>query len=532
MKILLFALNSSYTHTNLAVRCIAKPLRAAGYETIIAEYTLKDRRDEVLHRIVSEDADIYGFSCYIWNRDELLKYASSLKSLRPKSKIIFGGPEVSFEDESFFASHPYIDHIICGEGEKAFLDICCGKTCGKIIEGEKWTGFTEEGIAYTAPPSGKIVYYESSRGCPYSCAFCLSSLSMGVTAKSAEHTLCDLRAFEELSSDIKIVKFVDRTFNFDRERAKKIWKELLSPEYKLNYHFEICASLLDEETFDILSRFPKGKIQLEIGIQSTHEPTLKACCRHQNSNLVIENARRLHDLGNIHIHCDLIAGLPHESYKRFGQSFNETYGCCDMLQLGFLKLLRGSSLRNNASEYGIKYENSSPYTVLETADISFDELNTLKNIAALLERYENSGSFAMSIKYLTALTTPFEFFEGLHYFIKEKDGRHISDISQKMAFELLLEFGKSLCGCEYDILRSCLRFDYLVGEIHALPDFLRSDYSDIRKDEAVKQYMSDNAKNGTTPKKHMTEAHMFEFDPQNIYLIDRKNKSFRTIKLY
>ena len=231
--------------------------------------------------------------------------------------------------------------------------------------------FSQQGILYRdCEQTGGILYYESSRGCPYSCAYCLSSATHGVRMKTAEQTLADMEAFERLQAECKVIKFVDRTFNADKRRACAIWRGLLDEKFTKHYHFEVCASLLDEECFEVLSKFPKGKIQLEFGLQSTNEKTLLASSRHIQPQAVISSVRRIWEMGNIHVHLDLIAGLPFEDYNRFAQSFDDAYGCCDLLQLGFLKLLHGTELRNRAQEYGYLSLPKPPYTVLQTNWIS------------------------------------------------------------------------------------------------------------------------------------------------------------------
>ena len=442
MKILLFALNGSYSHTNLAIRCLRSPLLRAGFEVALVEKNLKDRRDDILQELYRARADVYGFSCYIWNITEMLNLAEDLKALLPKTKIVLGGPEVSFGTERF-ADTPFIDHIVCGEGEDAFLKLCRslekGEAVDRIVVGECPDVMCDEGILYGDDyAAGEMLYYESSRGCPYRCAYCLSSAMHGVRAKTVEQTLADLLAFERLERPIKVIKFVDRTFNFDKKRANAIWSALADEKYTKTYHFEICASLLDEESFAVLARLPRGKIQLEIGLQSTNERTLGEVSRHIDAVAVIAATERIHKMGNIHVHLDLIAGLPYETYERFKKSFNEAYFCCDMLQLGFLKLLHGTALRSNAGKYGIVYMAKPPYTVLETADMSRDELYRLSQIADLLDRYYSSGSFARCLAVgVAASSSPFAFYEGLLTYLETTDGRSVRKLSQTDAFRVL-----------------------------------------------------------------------------------------------
>lgn len=516
MKTVLFALNSSYIHTNLAIRCLKTALQNAGAETCIIERNLKDKRDSVLFDLYAENADLYGFSAYIWNINELYRYASALKILRPDCKIVFGGPEISFETNDFFIGHPYIDYIIRGEGEGALVDLLKHGASGRIIDGGIYKKFTDTGISYETAPGGSIVYYESSRGCPFSCTFCLSSVTDGVRAKSAEKTLSDLREFEKLQGSIKIVKFVDRTFNFDRERAKKIWRALTGNEFRLKYHFEICAELLDEETIGLLSEFPKDKIQLEIGVQSTNRESLKACRRNTDTSIILENTRRLFEKGNIHIHCDLIAGLPYETYSRFAVSFDEVQPVCHMLQLGFLKLLPGSQLRKDAGKYGILFNPEPPYTVLCSRDISYEELHRLGRIAEAADRYSSRG-FENTMKFIMkSIDSPFKFYEGIVSALPDD----FSSASQNKLRVLLYDYaGKIL---DSVLLSAYMRFDYLLHETGRYPSYLRAGPDDGHiTEKAKKEFIAESKLNGLSVHIASLEAHIFEFEPDKIYLIDR-----------
>ena len=362
------AMNASYVHTSLALRTLSEALRAGGFEVTALEYTIKDSRTRILEELYACQSDVYGFSCYIWNINELLPLAEELKRLKPRAKIVLGGPEVSFWTPDELSLYPFVDFLVTGEGEDALPALCRDIENGvadvkypdKTVEGGAFAGFEEQGIPYTDREitEGRIVYYESSRGCPFRCAYCLSSVtSYGsgqkrVRAKSAERTLRDLLRFESPGSSIKVVKFVDRTFNFDRERAKTIWRGLLGDGYTKSYHFEVCASLLDEESLEILSRAPDGKFQLEIGVQSTSSEALLACDRPDDTERVLDMLAKLRGIPGVHVHADLIAGLPFESYERFGESFDAVFGLCDQLQVGFLKLLNGCKLRLEADRHG------------------------------------------------------------------------------------------------------------------------------------------------------------------------------------
>ncbi len=493
----------------------------------ILECTLKDRRELVLRALYDADADIYGFSAYIWNIAELTAFASSLHRLRPGSEIIFGGPEVSFRDESYLDSHPCIDRIIRGEGEEAWISIAKGEARGRIIEGTPYGKFGESGIPYTSVPDSSIIYYESSRGCPYRCAFCLSGRENGLRMKSVGQTTYDLEHIAAFGEKVRVVKFVDRTFNADRERAREIWRWLIESDYPLCCHFEICASLLEEEDFEILGKFKKGRAQLEAGIQSTNPRTLSAVSRAGDTGKIISACARIKSAGNIHVHCDLIAGLPFEDYALFGKSFDEVYGCCDMLQLGHLKLLDGSALRDDAEKWGIVYDENPPYTVLSTPWISYDELMDLREIAALVDRYDG-GCFANTMKYIAGkVRSPFAFYESL--LAELRRGRTsslggIQSLAQAQARYLLYGCAVKMLPEDEAMICEYMRLDYYLTEPRALPDYLRV-YEEKENrsgfDSALDGLPSEQRKNG--------EPHRFMFDPDRIYVFDRRNRSFITV---
>lgn len=478
MKTVLFALNGSYSHTSLAVRAIGHALRSHGHETVIIEKNLGDTHHEVLRALYAEQAAVYGFSAYIWNITEMLRFAAELREILPDAMIVFGGPEVSFADESFFDEHPYIDHIIAGEGEDAFPAFCRaienGEPIPKIVMGLPFAGFRESGIYYGeigSIPHG-LVYYESVRGCPFSCAYCLSSRKEGIRAKTAEKALADLLLFEKFD-DIRTVKLVDRTFNFDRERAKTIWRALSGDDYTKEYHFEVSAALLDEESFAILEAVPKGKFRLEIGVQSTNPETIRAVARELDIQKTLSALKRLSAKGNLHVHADLIAGLPYEGYDSFARSFDDVYGACDVLQLGFLKLLHGSAMRRDAAKYGIRYSPAPPYQVLKTDDLSFEEIMRLEAIDAVNDRFSNSGKFSYTFPFLPlASGSAFGFFEGLCDFLKDRF--HLTEIKrlpQAEAFRLIYEYAETQ-GLPMKEIKERLALDFLLGETRRLPPFL------------------------------------------------------------
>lgn len=519
MKVTLFALNSSYVHTNLAVRCIAKNLSRHGYAVSVLERSLKERTRDILQALVSENADVYGFSVYIWNRREMLALASDLHAVRPNAKIVFGGPEISFENESFFAANPFVDNIIAGEGEGAFVSFCDAfPERHTIIMGLPYEGFTDGGILYDEYPpdshSGGILYYESSRGCPYSCAYCLSSATHGVRAKDAETTIAELSRFEEIDG-VRVIKFVDRTFNFDRRRADRIWRAIAGEQFTKTYHFEICADLLDEENFKTLEAMPKGRIQLECGVQSTHPETLAAIGRTSDSEKIIKALTRIRSFGNIHLHADLIAGLPHENFARFAESFDALYPACDLLQLGFLKLLPGTKLRACCADMGYRYSQNAPYEVLCSDALSYEELYHLHVIDDVLDRFHGSGHFDTVISYLLkGQDSPFSFYKGL----AEKTP-HPRSLSQREAFLAFREYAHSVAQ-DKTLVDTYLMLDWYLWENASLPypipdarhpeeNALRRDWCARHKDTPLSAVVvcSLNMENGTAviiDRKHHT----------------------------
>ncbi len=477
MKVVLFTLNGSWSHSSLALRCLRQPLEAAGHEVTLIEFTLRDRTSHILEQLYAAHADLYGFSCYIWNITEMLSIGETLARLLPQSHIVLGGPEVSYATERF-ERMDWIATVVCGEGEDVMPMLCQrladGQPMPKTVKGTPAKDFFDAGILYrNQEKCGSIVYYESSRGCPYSCAYCLSSATHGLRAKSVEQTLSDLQAFEALDGEVRIIKFVDRTFNADPKRANAIWQALLEDRFTKHYHFEVTASLLNEESFEIFAKFPKGKLQMEFGLQSTNPQTLAAVSRHINPQKVISAVRRIHNMGNIHVHLDLIAGLPYEDYASFARSFDDAYGCCDLLQLGFLKLLYGTPLRERAEEYGYRTLAKPPYTVLESKWLTYPDMQRLSHIAETLERYMESGRFAHTLWYLDArMPSPFAFWQGLSERLCA-EGKPLQKLSQNDAYRILLEYAAGLAGVESEQLKQMLTTDYAEHEHKNPPWFLR-----------------------------------------------------------
>ena len=467
MKAVLFALNSSYVHTNLAVRCLKNHVDTkypGKHEIIIVEKNLKDKTDEVLYTLYSLNAEIYGFSCYIFNINEMLFYAQNLKKLLPEVKILFGGPEASYDSKYLVERNPFIDNVITQEGEDAFENYLEKIPDKQIITGKSYSKFYQKGIEYDEDNgiNGNIAYYESSRGCPYKCSYCLSSIEKGIRSKSAIKTLEDILEYEKFKS-ISIIKFVDRTFNYDIDRANEILKGLLDEKYTKTYHLEVRPELFNNEMFDILKKFPNNKLQMEIGIQSTNKKTLEAIDRPSNIDNAIKNMKKLRALGNIKVHGDLI----------FGLSYDDIFYACDELQLGVLKLLKGTKIRNQEKEFSYVFNNEPPYDIFSNRFLSYENVFILKRIAALTERYKNSIHFHNSCEYIIGyFKSPFNFFVGLNKFINY----HISTVSQHEAFRKFYEYSSKFVKCymkeqEWSIFIQHLKKDYLVCLNRNAPDY-------------------------------------------------------------
>lgn len=492
LKILLVGLNSKYVHTNLAIRYLKS--YCGGYNIILKEYTINDQISDIIDGIYGENPDIVGFSCYIWNIDMVRKICGSVKKILPGCSILLGGPEVSYDPVLIMEGHEYIDYIIKGEAEDSFLQFLRYLEDGLLdIENVRGLVYRKDGkilenrendlikdldtipFPYTYSDGNidnRILYYESSRGCPYNCSYCLSSTIKGVRFFSLDRIKQDLMWF--INNNIELVKFVDRTFNCSRYYLD-ILKFLADNQKYTRFHFEISGSLLNDEVLSFLASVPEGLFQFEIGVQTTNKEALKNIRRKPDFSDLSLNILKLREKGNIHMHLDLIAGLPGEDYSSFSKSFNDVYSLRPhMLQLGFLKLLKGSGLRQEAGALGIAYNDYPPYEVLKTRELSYKELSDLRHIEAVVDRYYNSGRFQAAITYLSGIIKdPFFMFSNLAGFqrLNGYDERNVSSIGQ---YRLLYDFCASLESCDMSIIMECLAFDYLrQGRNPVMPDFLK-----------------------------------------------------------
>ncbi len=454
-SITLVACNAKYCHTSLAVRSIGAACKERGIPVILLEHSVNEPFRQIMQSILSCESDIYAFSCYLWNMELVQKICLDLKAVKPACKILLGGPEVSFDPESY----TFADGVICGEGEVAVPEYVLGLCEGKVIHGMPAKNMDALPFCYAEADlyanRHRLLYYESARGCPYACSYCLSSIEKGVRFKSLDKVFTELRRFDDVKVDL--VKFVDRTFNADRARALAIWKYAAEECHHTKFHFELAGELLGEEELAYLQTVPKGKFQFEIGIQSTCPETLRAVCRKADTGVLFEKIRRLVKMGNIHVHTDLIAGLPYESYAVFKNSFNDTYALMtDCLQLGFLKLLKGSKIRKEAEAFQYRFSAAPPYTIYDNAFISAEEIFRLEKIAETVERFYNSHAFEKSIAHaISRFSTPFDFYEALS---KCFDG--ISAVAQKKLYEILHAFYTEHFG-EDALFTEYLKFDWV-----------------------------------------------------------------------
>ena len=460
MKILLAACNAKYIHSNLAVYDLKAYSSDYDKEVLLREYTINQPKDEILKDIYGSGADVVCFSCYIWNISFVRELIRDLAKILPETAFWAGGPEVSYDAEKILTEMPEVTGVLVGEGEKTFHDLLEYYIDGKGSLGEI------RGIAYRDGEEirhngwrelmnlseipfvyehleefeNRIIYYESSRGCPFSCSYCLSSIDKKLRFRDLELVKKELQFF--LDHKVPQVKFVDRTFNCKHEHAMAIWKYILEHDNGVtNFHFEVSADLLRDEEMDLMAKMRPGLIQLEIGVQSTNPETIRAIHRHMDLDKLKRCVDRVHSFRNIHQHLDLIAGLPYEDYDTFHRSFNDVYQMKpDQLQLGFLKVLKGSLMQGEAEKYGIVHKEKEPYEVLSTNWLPYRDVLKLKAVESMVEVYYNSGQFQHTLEYLVPLAKDaFTFYESLGAFYEKKGYSEISH-SRMRRYEILLEY--------------------------------------------------------------------------------------------
>ena len=534
MKILLAACNAKYIHSNLAVYDLKAYSSDYDEHVILKEYTINQPKDEILKDIYSSGADVVCFSCYIWNISFVRELIRDLVKILPKTAFWAGGPEVSYDAEKFLTEMPEMTGVMVGEGEKTFHDLLefyiDGKDSLEEISGIAYrTGDKiihngwRELMDLSAIPfvyehlekfENRIIYYESSRGCPFSCSYCLSSIDKKLRFRDLELVKKELQFF--LDHRVPQVKFVDRTFNCKHEHAMTIWKYILEHDNGVtNFHFEISADLLREEEMELMSQMRPGLIQLEIGVQSTNPETIRAIHRHMDLKKLEHCVNRVHSFRNIHQHLDLIAGLPYEDYDTFHQSFNDVYQMKpDQLQLGFLKVLKGSLMQKEAEVYGIVYKEKEPYEVLSTNWLTYGEVLKLKMVESMVEVYYNSGQFWHTLEYLVPFEKDaFTFYEKLGSFYEKKGYSEISH-SRMRRYEILLEYLQEETDVPTEVAAQKMLYDlYLREKLKKRPAFA----SDQKQYEtAVWNYRKNNQVSKT--------AHIEVFENGTVILFDYEKR--------
>ena len=477
MKNILVGINSKYVHTNLAIRYLKKYIEENSNEKIkIYESSINNNIQKIIRDVVEYEPDNIFFSVYIWNVEMVFKITKELKKILPNKRIILGGPEVSYNPDEILEKNIEIDGILIGEGENVLLNFLTKDI--KDVKGVyyrednkiKFNGFEPliENLDIIPFPYDdeeledvhKIVYYESSRGCPFNCSYCMSSIDKSVRYFSLERTKKDLKKFIDIGT--RLVKFVDRTFNLNKDRYMEIWKFLLE-NYRENitFHFEINANIFDDEVLEFLKKVPRKLFQFEIGVQTTNPSTMKAINRNNSLDRLFHNVTCINK--NIHLHLDLIAGLPFEDYETFGKSFDYVYKTkCEMIQLGFLKMLKGTQMKDEGEKYSYKYLDFPPYEILSNEFISYKDICRLKDIEEVLDFYYNSQKFLKSVDFVVEnfFESPFKFFESIGDFYKERGYLEVAH-KEVAIFNNFVEYYEKMNFPKKEEFLEYLKFDYL-----------------------------------------------------------------------
>lgn len=496
MKILLAACNAKYIHSNLAVYNLKSCSGEYSSRVVVKEYTINQIRDDILKDIYLEQPDVVCFSCYIWNISFVRELVPDLKKILPQVEFWAGGPEVSYDAVEFLKKNPVFFGVMVGEGEETFHELA-----GYYIERKPETLSGIRGVAFRDENKGRdivhtgwrelmdlskvpfaysnltefknrIIYYESSRGCPFSCSYCLSSIDKKLRFRDIELVKKELQFF--IDNKVPQVKFVDRTFNCKHDHAMEIWRYITENDNGItNFHFEISADLLRAEELALMKTMRPGLIQLEIGVQSTNPQTIKAIRRTMDFEKLKGIVEQIHSFGNIHQHLDLIAGLPYEGYDSFHKSFCDVYALRpEQFQLGFLKVLKGSHMMEMTGEYQILYKNREPYEVLSTAWLTYGEILRLKMVESMVEVYYNSGQFKNTLVFLEKyFDDPFRMYEALGRFYEKKGYSEISH-SRMRRYEILMEFAGEQKEIPSEALSDVMLLDlYLRENLKSRPSF-------------------------------------------------------------
>ncbi len=553
MKILLVALNSKFIHTNLALQYLKNNCNNKEIDIVIKEFTINQQIESITSQIVDERPDILAFSCYIWNIEYIKKIAYILKTAKPKLKIVFGGPEVSFEMEDILDNNKFIDFIIYGEGEKTFNELI------SYFDDETHNLSNIKGIAYRKKENivvnekrepienldeinfpydnlqnfkNKIIYYESSRGCPFNCSFCMSSIEKRTRFFSLDRVKRDLKLL--LSTNARQIKFVDRTFNVDYKRSIEIMKYIINHnKNNMTIHFEITANIITDDFLDFVKTVPKNMFQFEIGVQSVNDDTLNEINRKMDLEKLRKVVETIKSNNNIHQHLDLIAGLPYENYNSFKNSLNTIHNFnVEKIQLGFLKVLKGTQIYRDREKHKIEYFQQAPYEVIKTKYISYEEILKLKKVEELIERYYNEMYFKNSIKYVidNLFNTPFEFYENFSRYWDENDLFKIMHKRKKL-YKIFYEF----IDCEKKLNNefiSKIKYDYVFNnpneELLSIfnketeEDYRKLKHYIIKNDIYIKKYFSNIEADNL--KKIINIFRIIRID-KSVYLFIYKNKN-------
>lgn len=536
MKILLTSLNTKYIHSNIAIRYL-KDTVYPKYKCDTIDFTINQNSDEIIFQIIRGKYDIVGFSTYIWNVEMTLEICEKLKLINPNLIIFMGGPEVSFNSKEIIKEHPYVDYIMSGEGEESFLklldyvhgernDLPAGVVTmldEEVVGNDVYqvVDLQNSEIEYTLDyiKDKKIVYYETSRGCPYNCEFCLSSSTGRVRFYPLERCLKDIKLF--LDEKVPLVKFVDRTFNFNKDRSITLLKYIIENDNNFTtFHLEIHPQLIDEDYLKLFKNARKDLFQFEVGVQSTNEETCKVIKRVGDFETIKNVCKEIMSFQNIHLHLDLIAGLPFEDLKSLRKSFNDILSIKpDKLQLGFLKVLKGSPIFNKAEQYEIVYDKKSPFEVISTKWISYMELQEVKKIEHMLDKYYNEGYFKNTINYLfeNYYSDYYEFFIEIGNYW-EKNGYLFMNQSRDSLYKILKEFLIERKFKEIDLLNEILTHDYILTN-GKVPWFLNPKKiesgreHDLLRDEVVLEKISEH----DVPAKKLIKNYIFiKYDYQII----------------
>lgn len=542
MKVVLTTLNAKYIHSSLALRYLKEYCKDTCFIEI-REFSINNHLLEILGQLYEDKPQIIGFACYIWNIEMTVKLIQLLKQVLPETTILCGGPEVSYQASDFLLRTPSVDYIIQGEGEETLRQLLMNIQAGKggeelphlarrgidhhMIEDEAGVVRTLDSLPFPYHDTDmeelrdKIIYYESTRGCPFACQYCLSSAARGVRFFSPDRVVKELTFF--IRHDVRQIKFVDRTFNVNKSHYLPILQFLAEQDCQTNFHFEIAADLLDEEVLSLLETMPKGRVQLEIGIQSTNKRTLEEICRVNHWDRIVQNVTRLVACGRVHLHLDLIIGLPEEDYTSFENSFNDVY-CLKphMLQIGFLKSLKGSGIAGRVAECGYVFMETAPYQVLANRWLSYGQIWKLQIFEGVFEQYYNSGRFSRSLSYCITATgkNAFRFYEALTEFWREREF-HLVAHTMKSLYSHLDAFCSQYLPKHVLLLRQLLKFDALISSGGTLrPDFLPwnealfvVETSAFWRGGGAKQYLKEFHFTTWREIKKKYHIEVFEFDP-------------------